>query len=193
MTTQRNLVAAETLRSYGITTLLFDFSGHGNSEGAVGDRTPAQRTDDLASVVDFLRTSELTGAGPIGILGGSSSALAALAVTADRPDIRALVLKAGRVDGTEEVATRVAVPTMLVVGERDNRILVENQRLLSRLSGPRRLAVIAEGDHLLEGAEVLRLTSACIAAWFARHLRGPVAVHHRFPDTWLDDEVEKVA
>jgi dienelactone hydrolase len=172
MLSQRNRVIAEALRSSGITTVLFDFTGQGDSEGAAEDCTASQQTDDLESVVDFVLASEPTSGGPLGILGANSTALAALTVAAENPDIRALVLKAGRVRGAQEVAARVTAPTQLVVGERDGRILAENEALLAHLAGPCRLAVIPGGDHLLEDGGVLGLTSARIAAWFARHLLG---------------------
>lgn len=170
MVSHRNRELAEALRAWGITSLIFDFTGQGDSDGTAEDCTPSQQADDLDSVVDFLQASELAGGGPIGILGANSTALAALKVAADRPEIGALVLKAGKVVGAEEVAARLTVPTLLVAGERDRRIVAENEWLLARLTGPRCLVVIPGGDHLLADAEALRLASTCMAAWFARHL-----------------------
>jgi alpha-beta hydrolase superfamily lysophospholipase len=173
MVSQRNHVTAEALRARGISTLLFDFTGQGESEGAPEECTTAQQVDDLASAVAFLRASALAGGRGVGILAVNSTAPAALAVAARRPDVGALALKAGRVREADDVAARVTVPTLLVVGERDTRVLAENDRLLTRLGGPRCLAVIPGGDHLLEDPEPLALASACMAAWFARQLAAP--------------------
>jgi alpha-beta hydrolase superfamily lysophospholipase len=182
MVRHRNRVLVEALRARGLATLIFDFTGQGDSEGGAEDCTPRQQADDLESVVHFLQTSERVDGGPIGIVGATSSALAALTVAADDPEIRALVLKAGRVGGAGEVAARLAVPTLLVAGERDRRIVAENEWLLSHLTGPRCLVVIPGGDHLLEDAEALNLTSSCMAAWFAHHLLGH-ALHHGLAHT----------
>lgn len=172
MQSDRHRVTAEALRSAGIATLLFDFTGHGDSEGDSARCTGNEQVSDLHAVIAYLQHSELVGGKPIGILGGNSVAPSALIVAADSPGIRALVLKAGKVAGAEALAGAVTAPTLLVVGERDAHVLAENCALLPHLPGRSQLAVIPDADHLLDDDAARQLASARIADWFARHLSG---------------------
>jgi dienelactone hydrolase len=165
----RNRGVAEALRSRGIAILLFDFTGHGDSEGRAEDCTPAQQADDIRSVLDFLLAIEEVDTARVGLLGSNGVAGPALTVAADRPEVHALVLRAGRVAGAEELAARVTAPTLLVVGERDTRCQRDNERLLARMAGERCLAVVPCGDPL-DDSGAFEPASDVIAAWFARHL-----------------------
>jgi putative phosphoribosyl transferase len=166
----RNRAAAEALRGAGIAAFLFDFTGHGESEGTPEQSTAAQQVDDLRAACEIVRTLDEVDANHIGVVGASSGAMAALSLATESPRVAALVLRSAAVEGAEDAAARVTVPTLLVVGEHDRPVRLANQRLLGRLGGVHRLEVVAGGDHLFENAEARRRATALTVAWFEEHL-----------------------
>jgi putative phosphoribosyl transferase len=166
----RTRAAAEALRAFGIAALLFDFTGHGESEGTKEESTQAQQIDDLGAAVGLLARLAETDAGRVGLAGANSGAPVALALAAEGLPVRALVLRSAGVDGTEAVAPRVAAPALLIVGEQDPPTLRANEALLARLAGPRRLEVVPRGDHLLEQPEARQRADDLTVDWFKQHI-----------------------
>ncbi|MBI3456937.1 MAG: alpha/beta fold hydrolase [Candidatus Rokubacteria bacterium] len=166
----RNRGAAEALRAAGFAAFLFDFTGHGESEGTREEGTPIQHVDDLGAALDILETLEEVDASRIGVVGASSGAAAALLRAAEDARIRALVLRSGNPEGAGAAAGRVTVPTLLVVGEHDGPTRGANEALLARLGGSRRLEVVAGADHLFGDPAALRQAIDLIVAWFKAHL-----------------------
>lgn len=69
---------AETLQKAGFTTLRFDFSGHGESQGLIAETTLTKVTNDLKSAVSFVKDLGYNKVGLTGhSLGGAASLLAA--------------------------------------------------------------------------------------------------------------------
>jgi putative phosphoribosyl transferase len=166
----RNRATAEALRAEGVAAFLFDFTGHGESEGKPQESTPVQQTDDLLSALDVVATLDSLDADRVGVAGASSGAAVALRVAAERPAVRSVVLRSGNPEGAEAAAERVKAPTLLIVGERDEPIRSANQDLLGRLAGPSRLEVVRRGDHLFEDPEALARAITLAVDWFKRHL-----------------------
>jgi pimeloyl-ACP methyl ester carboxylesterase len=64
---------------------------------------------------------------PLGYVGASTGAAAALIAAADRPDIvRAVVSRGGRPDLAEDALPRVQAPTLLMVGGDDEPVIEMN-------------------------------------------------------------------
>jgi putative phosphoribosyl transferase len=175
----RNTAVAEALRAEGFATFLFDFTGHGESEGAVEESTPGQQDDDLRAALDVLKTAGGIDPERIGVAGASSGAAVALTRAAVDSRIRALALRSANPEGADAAASKVTVPTLLVVGEYDAPIRDANEALLRRLRGPRRHAVVPGGDHLFEDPRALREAIRLMVAWFKEHLVGPPAADRR--------------
>ena len=167
----RNRAVAEALRALGFAAFLFDFTGHGESEGTPEDSTQDQQVDDLAAALDALEGLDEVDGGRIGALGASAGAAVALLQAARDPRIRALVLRSPNLAGAEDAVARVTVPTLLVVGERDAPIREAVEPLLGRFGGPRKLEVVPGGDHLFEDPAALARATAMIVAWFKDHLK----------------------
>ncbi|MBI4591525.1 MAG: alpha/beta fold hydrolase [Candidatus Rokubacteria bacterium] len=166
----RNRAVAEALRAAGCAAFLFDFTGHGESEGALQESTQTQQVDDLGAALDLLETFEEVDRGRMGLVGASSGAAVALLRAAEDARIRALVLRSANPEGAEAAAPRVAAPTLLVVGEHDAPIRALNEELLPRLGGPRRLEVVPAGDHLFGDPAALRQAITLAVAWFKTYL-----------------------
>jgi putative phosphoribosyl transferase len=166
----RNRAAAEALRDAGIAALLFDFTGHGESEGSEEESTLAQQADDLRAALDLLQARNELDARRLGVAGASSGGAAALQVAATDPRVRALALRSANPAGAEAAAARVRVPTLLVVGERDVATRAANEALAARLAGLQRLEVVDRGDHLFEDPGALTRATALMVSWMREHL-----------------------
>ncbi len=94
----------KALNENHISTLRFDFFGHGESDGKFEDITISQETEDIFSAIEYLKS---LGYSSMGLVGSSSGGGAAIMAAAKLPDLFALALKAPAVDHVElEIAER---------------------------------------------------------------------------------------
>ena len=68
----------------GLTCLTVDLSGHGKSEGKIGDLSRKDFLDDVVSAYDFLASQSDTDTSNIGIIGSSFGGYLAALLTAER-------------------------------------------------------------------------------------------------------------
>lgn len=163
----RNREIAEALVEAGIAALLFDFTGHGESEGDAETTGLREQSDDLSDVIDYaVARGEF---GPIGVAGSSSGGAVALAVAARDERVRALVLRAPSADSSLADAARTRTPTLVIQGEAD-RLLERNQRLAESFPGEHSLHVVARASHLFEEAGTFREARRETLDWFSRWL-----------------------
>ena len=167
----RNAAVAEALRALGFATFLFDFTGHGESEGTEADSTLEQQADDLGAALDAIQGLDEIDGARVGLAGASSGAAAALLAAARDARVRALALRSPNPAGAEDAVPRVTAPTLLVVGEHDAPIREACEPLCARFGGPWRLEVVAGGDHLFEDPAALARAAGVMAAWFQRHVK----------------------
>jgi pimeloyl-ACP methyl ester carboxylesterase len=89
--------AARLHRERGYGAVLFDFAGHGQSEGS--EVTYGVReVVDVAAVLEYLRARGDVDMACIGILGYSLGAMTAVLAAAERPELRAVVIESGYAD-----------------------------------------------------------------------------------------------
>jgi putative phosphoribosyl transferase len=167
----RNRHVAEALHERALATLLLDL-------------LRAEEEHDQARVFDIeLLAGRLTAATewaanedelsglPVGYFGASTGAAAALTATAELPDrISAVVSRGGRPDLAGPRLTDVRVPTLLIVGARDELVLELNREALRQLSGPAELSVVSGATHLFEEPGALAQVSGLAGDWFVRYL-----------------------
>ncbi|HEV2404129.1 MAG TPA: alpha/beta fold hydrolase, partial [Ktedonobacterales bacterium] len=87
----------------GYGALLFDFAGHGDSEGnqvTFGVR----EADDVAAVVAYLRQRGDVNMGGLGIVGYSLGAITAVLASARLPELRCLAIESGFADVQRDIA-----------------------------------------------------------------------------------------
>ncbi|MFN8515297.1 MAG: alpha/beta hydrolase [Thermomicrobiales bacterium] len=108
---------AQGLRARGHAVLLFDFRGHGTSEGqrsTIGLR----ETREIAAAVDFLQARPELAGRPIGVAGISMGAAAALLATARDPRIAAVAADSSFATLEEIAASSLStfsrLPTFLI-------------------------------------------------------------------------------
>jgi putative phosphoribosyl transferase len=173
----RNRMVAERLRGVGFATVLTDLlTVDEERRDAVSGEVRfdigllARR---LTGVIDWMEGQPGLAGLPVGLFGASTGAAAALVAAAARPEpVRAVVSRGGRPDLAGEVLSRVTAPTLLIVGERDERVLDLNRAAETKLGGPHALRVVPGATHLFEEPGALETVAGAAAEWFYRYLAG---------------------
>jgi pimeloyl-ACP methyl ester carboxylesterase len=111
----------------------------------------------------------------IGLFGSSTGAAAALVAAAELPPdaVQAVVSRGGRPDLAGAALPRVACPTLLIVGGRDDAVLGLNEEARRRLRCVTELVVVPGATHLFEEPGTLEHVARLASDWFVRHLGGP--------------------
>lgn len=167
----RNRYVAALLNQAGLGTLLFDLLTRAEEH----DRANVFDIDLLAGrLVDatrWLRTQPEERALPIGYFGASTGAAAALwAATEPDAGIAAVVSRGGRPDLAAPRLGAVTVPTLLIVGGRDDVVLELNRRAQAQLRCEHHLAVVPGATHLFEEPGTLQAAAELARDWFTSHL-----------------------
>ena len=178
----RNMQVAESLQKARLATLLFDLlHGHEAQDRARVFDIPllARR---LAAAGHWTRDDPETAALNLGYFGASTGAAAALVAAAEgAPQVRAVVSRGGRPDLAGSYLTRVHVPTLLIVGDRDTGVIELNEQACAQLAGWREMRLVPGATHLFEEPGCLEAVVALTVDWFTRHL----------PDDPVDDPADK--
>ena len=136
----RNRYVAQVLNDAGIATLLIDLLT--SEEEKIDNITREHRFNikllakRLLSATDWILQSAKYKSLKLGYFGASTGAAAALVAAAERSSrIYAIVSRGGRPDlaGTD-VLSRIAAPTLLIVGENDKQVIELNEMALKQLT-----------------------------------------------------------
>ncbi|HEV2128000.1 MAG TPA: alpha/beta family hydrolase [Thermomicrobiales bacterium] len=172
----RNQEVARSLQAAGFGTLLFDLLTQ--DEAVVDERTREHRFDipllgeRMVAAIDWLGEQGGAASLPIGLFGASTGAAAALVAAAERPDdVAAVVSRGGRPDLAGEALTRVAAPTLLIVGGHDAPVIGMNESAQARLRGESRLVIVPGATHLFEEPGTMEQVTDHVIRWFGEHLR----------------------
>ena len=173
----RNRQVAESLNARGFATLLLDLLT--TAEEAVDVSTRQFRFDiprlgtRVSGAADWAKTVPSLRALPIGLIGASTGAAAALMAAADKPDrIAAVVSRGGRPDLAADALPLVKAPTLLIVGGDDEPVIGMNEEAMRRMTATVELKIVPGATHLFEEPGTLEEVQRLAADWFARHLRG---------------------
>ena len=168
----RNLFFARVLRLYGLGTLMCDLLTEQESrerKNAQNIQLLGSRLVELLSWID--NRKDLAGI-PIGLLGASTGAAAALSVAA-REDVRvgAIVSRAGRPDLAQMDLPLVRAATLLIVGGKDQDMVEFNRSAMNALKCPKRLDIIPNATHLFAEPGTLDVAAGLAGHWFEQHLK----------------------
>ncbi|AOJ70923.1 MULTISPECIES: dienelactone hydrolase family protein [Burkholderia] len=180
----RNQEVAAVLQRAGLATLLFDLL---TIEEQRRDAVTAEYRFAIAflarrlvSALDWLRERRDVGELPVGLFGASTGAAAALiAANARGRVVRAVVSRGGRPDLAGDALPRVRVPTLLIVGERDEEVIRLNRLAAGWLIGESKLVVVPGATHLFEEPGTLDEVARVAADWFVAHLPEDRDAHKR--------------
>ena len=176
----RNQHVAAVLQGHGLATLLFDLlnAQEGQDRRHVFDITLLARR--LAEAVDWAGRQQALARLPLGLLGASTGAAAALVASALRPGrVHALVCRGGRPDLAASALPAVTAPTLMIVGGTDLDVLDLNQQAIARMRAPVRLKIIPGASHLFEEPGALDRVALLAAQWFRDHF--PTQLPVRLP------------
>jgi dienelactone hydrolase len=171
----RNRAVAESLAASGLATLLFDLLTA--AEERI-DRTTAELRFDIEllagrvlTAVDWAGTDPRVGTLRAGLFGASTGAAAALVAAAERRSrVHAVVSRGGRPDLAGSSLERVAAPTLLVVGSRDEEVIRLNREAMARMRARTQMVLVEGATHLFEEPGTLDKVSELARDWFLEHL-----------------------
>jgi dienelactone hydrolase len=172
----RNRFVARVLEEAGLATLLIDLLTP--DEESADERTRHLRFDigllatRLVAASDWVREQPDTHHLRIGYFGASTGGGAALVAAAEQADqVDAIVSRGGRPDLAGAALPRVAAPTLLIVGGRDEAVLDLNQRAFDKLRCVKRFEIVPGATHLFEEPGALDEVARLARDWFTRYLR----------------------
>jgi putative phosphoribosyl transferase len=170
----RNRLVARTLNQSRLATLLVDLLTSAEEPDRATVLDVGLLADRLVRVTRWLQTQPEAHGQPMGFLGASTGAAAALWAAADLGDqIRAVVSRGGRPDLAGPRLVQVRAPTLLIVGGDDQPVLEVNRQAQARLGGPSALEIIGGAGHRFEEPGTLDRVAALAVAWFRHHLPHP--------------------
>lgn len=170
----RNIYVAQTLNARGLITLLLDLLTQDEEE--IDSRTAALRFDiallarRIGLATDWCRRDARLKDHRIGYFGASTGAGAALLAACTRDDIDAIVSRGGRPDLAGEALGDVTAPTLLIVGERDPKVIELNRSAAAQLRTHHELAIVPGATHLFEEPGALERVAQLAQEWFLRYL-----------------------
>lgn len=174
----RNRFVARFLQDMGFATLLFDLLT--NQEEKIDQKTRALRFDidllaeRLAGAARWLyEASEIKDVEQLklGYFGASTGAAAALTAAGNYPGrVDAIVSRGGRPDLSRTDLMYVHVPTLMIVGERDEPVISMNKKAMEHLGGEKQLKIVPGASHLFEEAGTLEQVAHLAAGWFGQYL-----------------------
>ena len=165
----RNRGIAQRLLDSGIASFLFDFTGHGESDGIAEQSTQDQQFDDLNSALDFITSQPFFQTRFVGINGSSTGGTVAIHTAAEDERVVVMVL---RVPRDHEIATFVPLvkaPTLVVQGSEDLIVLPEALAIYERLTCQKELHIVQGAGHLFDDTPGhLQEMTDVTCSWFER-------------------------
>lgn len=169
---RNRFVAAEFNRA-GLGTLLFDLLTAEEEHDRANVFDIGLLARRLVEVTGWLRAQPECAGLSVGYFGASTGAAAALwAATEPGSEVSAVVCRGGRPDLAASRLSRVAAPTLLIVGSDDDLVLELNQQALARMRCEARLAIVPGATHLFEEPGTLQAAADQALHWFTSHLAG---------------------
>ena len=169
---KRNNYVASVLQKNGIATLLMDLLTPEEDADYPKRFDIPLLTHRLLAATHWIKSDPQTSQLPIGYFGASTGAAAALQAAAlNDGAIGAVVSRGGRPDMAGISALeKVLSPTLLLVGGRDEEVIVLNREAYEYLRCVKELSIIPGATHLFAEPGTLEEAARQAAAWFSRHL-----------------------
>lgn len=113
----------------------------------------------------------------IGYFGASTGAASALKAAAALPDlVHAVVSRGGRPDLAIDVAAKIKVPTLLIVGGADFEVIELNRVALKALKCEKKMEIVKNASHLFEEPGTLQEVALLAVNWFQKYLKNIVNI-----------------
>lgn len=168
----RGRQVARALNEHGFATLLPDLLAPDEAPGHPCLCDVESLSKRLLSATRWAMSQPETDGLPVGYLGASRGAAAALCAAAELGDsVRGIVSRGGRPDLCE-CLEQVTAPTLLIVGA-DQSVLALNEMTADRLRCPHELREIPGASQVFEEPGAPERVAGLAAAWFARQFPRP--------------------
>ncbi len=168
----RNNFVASELHKQNIGTFLFDLLTKEEDEVYANRFNIQLLTDRLIQVTKYISSLPQFDDLDIGYFGASTGAASALKAAAVLPDIvHSIVSRGGRPDLAMDVATKIRVPTLLIVGGADYDVLEMNRKVFKVLRCEKKLEIVRTATHLFEEPGTLEEVASLAAGWFKKYLK----------------------
>lgn len=172
----RNKTVAKKLNEIQLATLEVDLdTGY---EELLDEESRAPRidittlTERLVSIIDWLIVNPSTMEMKIGIFSASSGAASAICAANRREKwVRAVVSHSGRPDLVKKFLPDLNVPTLLIVGGKDDTVLELNERAFDAINCAKKLSILVGASHFFSEPGTLDQVSLEAACWFHKYLR----------------------
>lgn len=171
----RNRYVAGVFQGAGLATLLMDLLTRDEEEAERWTRHLRFDIELLArrllGATRWLRQVPGLGGLPLGLIGSSTGAGAALVAAGREPEaIQAVVSRGGRPDLAGAVLPAVRAPTLLIVGGDDTEVIALNRQALAAMRAARLLEIVPGATHLFEEPGTLEQAARLARDWFLQHL-----------------------
>ena len=167
----RNILVAHTLQKFCFATLLFDLLTEQEVDDPHRDVDTSRMAERLDSVKEWVLRELGPDTIPVGYFGfGTGAAVALLAAAIFPEGVKAVVSRGGRPDLVAPHLSQVTVPTLLIVGGRDDLVLKLNRNAYTRLLCPKDFLIVPGASHHFEEPGAWEDVAQWSAQWFSKHL-----------------------
>jgi len=169
----RNRFVAEHLQRSGFATLLFDLLTEQEDEETKNRFDIPMLTQRLIDTTYWVQQDPRTQDLNIAFFGASTGAAAAIgAAAAEGPDIiKAVVSRGGRPDLADTVLPDLMVPTLLIVGGKDESVLEMNIQAQNQMQCIKDVEIVPDATHLFEEPGALEMAAQLATDWFRKYLK----------------------
>lgn len=167
----RNNYVADLLLEAGFSSLLFDLLT--DEEDSIYDNRfdIDLLTERLVIATNWVKEYKETRNMPIGYFGASTGAASALSAASKLPKIiKAIVSRGGRPDLAMHVLSSIKVPTLLLVGSKDDIVIQLNAKAKAVMGNVCELQIIDGATHLFPEPGKLREVAMHTIGWFDTYL-----------------------
>lgn len=167
----RNNFVANELQQQEISTFLFDLLTKEEDQAFVNRFNIELLFRRLITATNHLMSLPECKDFSIGYFGASTGTASALYAASTLPSqIKAIVSRGGRPDLAIAIAPKVKAPTLLIVGERDEEVLMLNQKTFDVLKCEKALKIVPQATHLFEEPGTLAIAAMLATEWFKKYL-----------------------
>lgn len=169
----RNRFVAEHLQRSGFATLLFDLLTEEEDREYSNRFDIPKLTQRLIETTYWIQRDSRTSNFNIGFFGASTGAASAIgAATAVGPDIiKAVVSRGGRPDLADTVLPELMVPTLLIVGGKDEAVLEMNIQAQNQMQCIKDVELVPDATHLFEEPGALEMVAQLTTDWFRKYVK----------------------
>jgi dienelactone hydrolase len=169
----RNRFVAQHLQRSGFATLLFDLLTEEEDREYSNRFDIMKLTQRLIETTYWIQRDPRTDNLNIGFFGASTGAASAIgAAAAVGPDIiKAVVSRGGRPDLADTVLPDLMVPTLLIVGGKDEAVLEMNIQAQDQMQCIKDVEIVPDATHLFEEPGALEMVAQLATDWFRKYVK----------------------